>query len=185
MDVRTQCLGLLMRGPASGYELKKLVEEGPFCHFLEASFASIYPALTRLTQEGLVTVTAQPQAGRPEKKTYAITIDGRQAFLNSLEGQLEDDTFRSPWFVAMHFADLLPAERVRELIAHRIASCEALMAKIGNTDAGTSGEKFVAGLGVHLLSAELVYLRQQGTVLAQRRKPPANTAPAAHERLEL
>jgi PadR family transcriptional regulator, regulatory protein AphA len=191
MDVRTQCLGLLMRGPASGYELKKLVEEGPFCHFLEASFASIYPALTRLTHEGLVTVTAQAQAGRPDKKIYAITSAGRLTFLASLEQPLEDDTFRSPWFVAMHFAELLPPDRVRELIAERIAACEALLAKIEQAAAVTPGESFVAGLGVHLITAELSYLKQYGSALARTRtkssSKPASVGgyPAAHDIVEL
>ena len=45
MDVRTICLGILTRGDATGYEIKKLVEDGGYQHFVEASFGSIYPAL--------------------------------------------------------------------------------------------------------------------------------------------
>ena len=51
MDVRTICLGLLTRGDATGYEMKKLFEEEGFGHFAEASFGSIYPALGRLTDD--------------------------------------------------------------------------------------------------------------------------------------
>jgi PadR family transcriptional regulator, regulatory protein AphA len=166
MDVRTQCLGLLMRGPASGYELKKRIEEGPFCHFLEASFAAIYPALSRLTKEGLVTVTAQAQANRPDKKVYQITEGGRATFLRTIAGPLEDDTFRSPWFVAMYFADELPPERLRELIAARIQGCMELLSKIDQDTAETRGATFVAGLGTHLLRAELDYLKTWGVALA-------------------
>lgn len=184
MDVRTQCLGLLMRGPASGYDLKKRVEEGPFCHFLEASFAAIYPALSRLTKEGLVTVTAQAQANRPDKKIYQITPDGREAFLKTIAGPLEDDTFRSPWFVAMYFADELPTARLSELIAARIQGCQSLLGKIDQDKADTRGATFVAGLGVHLLRAELEYLQTWGAALAAgpnkppfRKHPPSPPAP--------
>ena len=52
MNIRTLCLGILSRGDATGYEIKKMAEEGLFSHFVEASFGSIYPALTRMTDEG-------------------------------------------------------------------------------------------------------------------------------------
>jgi PadR family transcriptional regulator, regulatory protein AphA len=191
MDVRTQCLGLLMRGPASGYEIKKLVEEGPFCHFLQASFAAIYPALSRLTQEGLVTVSSCRQSNRPDKKVYEITEQGRAAFFDTIAGPLEDDSFRSPWFVAMYFAEQLPQTRIGELIASRIASCENLLSKIDRDAADTTGARFVAGLGAHLLNAEISYLRANGGQLAagpsatKHRKPHARQTNAAAEPLEL
>ena len=34
MDAKTLCLGVLLRGEASGYEIKKAFEEGPFSQFL-------------------------------------------------------------------------------------------------------------------------------------------------------
>ena len=48
MNVRTLCLGILSLQEASGYEIKKDVEDGVFCHLIDASFGSIYPALTQL-----------------------------------------------------------------------------------------------------------------------------------------
>src|SRR3546814_15551348 len=67
MDVKTLCLGVLSRGEASGYEIKKAFEEGPFSHIHHASFGSIYPALNALSAEGLVAVRAQAQNTRPAK----------------------------------------------------------------------------------------------------------------------
>ena len=179
MDVRTQCLGLLMRGPASGYEIKKMVEEGPFCHFLQASFAAIYPALSKLTQNGLVTVSSRPQPNRPDKKVYHITPQGRSEFLKTISGPLEDDSFRSPWFVAMFFAGELPPDRQRELIASRIAACENMLGKIDLDAAGDAGASFVAGLGAHLLRAELSYLRAHGDRLAAGPSPTKTRKQAA------
>jgi DNA-binding PadR family transcriptional regulator len=37
MNVRTLCLGILSTGEASGYEIKKDIEEGLFSHFIDAS----------------------------------------------------------------------------------------------------------------------------------------------------
>ena len=61
MDVRTICLGILTRGDATGYEIKKLFEDDGYQHFVEASFGSIYPALNRLTEEGYVSVREESQ----------------------------------------------------------------------------------------------------------------------------
>jgi PadR family transcriptional regulator AphA len=59
MNVRTLCLGFLSTGEASGYEIKKGIEDGMFSHFIDASFGSIYPALTQLTAEGLLVLPAK------------------------------------------------------------------------------------------------------------------------------
>ena len=67
MDTKTLCLGVLTRGDASGYEIKKAFEDGPFGHIQEIGFGSIYPALAKLLQDDLVTVTQYAQAGRPAR----------------------------------------------------------------------------------------------------------------------
>ena len=56
MDVKTLCLGVLSRGAASGYEIKKQCEEGPFAHFYAAGFGSIYPALNSLLNDRLISL---------------------------------------------------------------------------------------------------------------------------------
>ena len=71
-------MAFLSTGEASGYEIKKEIEDGLFSHFIDASFGSIYPALTQLTAEGLLTVRAEEQTGKPDKKVYAITTKGRE-----------------------------------------------------------------------------------------------------------
>jgi DNA-binding PadR family transcriptional regulator len=116
MDVRTICLGILTRGNATGYEIKKLFEEDGYQHFIEASFGSIYPALNRLTEEGLVSVREEAQPKRPDRKVYSITEAGRTAFLAALMRPLPEDKHRSPFVFAMLFSHLLPAERVRAIL---------------------------------------------------------------------
>jgi len=85
MDVKTVCLGLLTQGPASGYDLKKTFES-TFGHFFAAGFGSIYPALGTLAEAGLVTCTEVPQDGKPDRKVYSITDDGREAFTRASRG---------------------------------------------------------------------------------------------------
>ena len=61
MDTRTLCLGALQLGEASGYEIKKMFEDGLLSHLHQASFGAIYSALNRLEKEGLATATALAQ----------------------------------------------------------------------------------------------------------------------------
>ncbi len=103
MDVRTLCLGALTLGDATGYEIRKMFEDGVFSHFLEASYGSIYPALTRLTEEGLVTCHSEQQEKRPDKKIYSVTAKGRTAFTEALLEPLAEDKFRSEFLFVMLF----------------------------------------------------------------------------------
>ncbi len=60
MNTKELCLGALFLGDASGYEIKQRFET-TFSHFQQASFAAIYPALTRLKAEGLVSSRVEVQ----------------------------------------------------------------------------------------------------------------------------
>ena len=52
MDVRTICLGILTRGDFTGYEIKKLFEDGRYHYFVEASFGSICRGAGKLPRRG-------------------------------------------------------------------------------------------------------------------------------------
>jgi PadR family transcriptional regulator AphA len=124
MNIRTLCLSILFEGEATGYEIRRLSVEGECSYFVEASFGSIYPALAKLEDEGLVTSRVEPQAGKPAKKVYAITELGRSAFVDSLFEPLAGDVFRSPFLLFARFAHLLPASLVEQRLKERLASSQ-------------------------------------------------------------
>ena len=161
MDVRTICLGILTRGDATGYEIKKLFEEDGYEHFVEASFGSIYPALNRLTDEGYVSVRSESQEKRPDRKVYSITPTGRSQFIASLLKPLPEDRHRSPFVFAMLFADLLPESRVSGLLDAYIEQVEQKLAHLNDRFAASQsgGEKFVTGYGRAVYVAILDFLR--------------------------
>jgi len=159
MDVRTICLGILTRGDATGYEIKKTFEDDGYQHFVEASFGSIYPALNRLTEERLVSVRSEVQEKRPDRKVYSITPAGRAVFLGSLMKPLPEDRHRSPFVFAMLFSHLLPAERVTAMINSYIAQSEEKLAQIREGEPKSPGEAFVNGLGRTIYEASLKYIR--------------------------
>lgn len=160
MDVRTLCLGVLSMGDASGYEIKKKLE-GPFRYFYDASFGSIYPALSRLQKDGFVTGAAQAQAKRPDKKVYSLTTEGRLALVRDLGQDPAPDRLRSEFVVAMRFSHLLPPRRVSEMIDARLAGFRqtvACLEQLDRTKAPTL--EFLLGYALAVYRAEIAYLEQ-------------------------
>src|ERR1700760_4561494 len=160
MDVRTICLGILTRGDATGYEIKKLFDEDGYQHFVEASFGSIYPALNRLTDEGYVSVRSEAQEKRPDRKVYSITPQGPAQSLASLMKPLPEERHRSPFVFAMLFADILPPSRVTSLLDTHVAQIEQKLAHLDSRhqEAMSQGEKFVSGIGRAVYGAILEFL---------------------------
>ncbi|MGB8364616.1 MAG: PadR family transcriptional regulator [Rhizomicrobium sp.] len=161
MDVRTICLGILTRGETTGYDIKKLVEECGYQHFVEASFGSIYPALNQLTRDGLVEVRSEAQDKRPDRKVYSITAAGRSQFIASLLEPLGEDRHRSPFVFAMLFSHLLPPERVSAMLDTYIAQTEENLSRLTKAavEPLTRGERFVTDFGRTLYVAMLDFLQ--------------------------
>jgi len=172
MDARTLCLGALQFGDVSGYEIKKLYEEGDFSHFYETSFGSIYPALNRLVEDGLAVCTEQAQDKRPDKKVYSITAKGRQVFAEALQAAPTPDRFRSDFCFTMVFAHLLPVTRLAQLLDQQAGwygenirrmesgACAALH------DASPA-QRFIHGLGLAAYRAAADYLIQNKDALLE------------------
>jgi len=161
MDVKTLCLGVLSRGEASGYEIKKAFEEGPFRHFHQASFGSIYPSLNALAAEGLVAVREQAQDKRPDKKIYSLAPKGRNALLAALMAPPAPDAMRSDLLFILFFAQYLPAARVDQLITQRVAWYREMLAHMEGCgcDAHLApGADFVRGMGIAVYRAAADYL---------------------------
>ena len=161
MDVKTLCLGVLSRGDASGYEIKKACEEGPFSHFQDASFGSIYPALAKLSAEKLVDCHQMSQEKRPDKKVYSITESGRTALFETLVESPAPDKVNSDFYFMTFFAHFMPASILRKVLEHRIAWYEGVVERMQNCNLALrpSGERFTHGLGLAHYRTEIEYLK--------------------------
>lgn len=72
-------LGLLMKGPKHGYEIKRLLEEELF-PFVGLKVKSIYYPLKKMEKLGLVKKDVGREGKFPEKFIYQITPEGRKIF---------------------------------------------------------------------------------------------------------
>lgn len=130
MNIRTICLAILAHGEASGYDLKKHWEDGPFFHLGGASFGSIYPALAKLEQEGLVASREETQAGKPPRRVYALTAAGSKAFLDEMSVTPERDVFRSHFGIIALCAPFLSRETIARAIDDRLVQQKAEVAAL-------------------------------------------------------
>jgi DNA-binding PadR family transcriptional regulator len=76
MSLEYSLLGFLQYHPMTGYDLKKVLDESTQ-FFWHAELSQIYPELKRLEQKGCIESESLPQEGKPDKKVYSITPQGR------------------------------------------------------------------------------------------------------------
>jgi DNA-binding PadR family transcriptional regulator len=120
MNVRTIGLAILAHGEATGYDLKKSWQEGPFAYLGGASYGSIYPALARLQRDGLIESREEAQHGKPVRRIYSLTEAGRAAFVAEMSGTPEPDEFRSHFGVIALCTPFLERSVVARVIDERL-----------------------------------------------------------------
>ena len=164
MNVRTLCLGILSAGEASGYEIKKDIEEGMFSHFIDASFGSIYPALTQLAGEGLVTVHAEEQTGKPDKKVYAITQKGEETLARSIAVLPARDKYKSEFLFQMLLQEYMTPQLMLAAVDKQLADLTGdldHMAGCNCSEQPHLGARFVKDYGQAVLTAAVTVLNEK------------------------
>jgi DNA-binding PadR family transcriptional regulator len=72
-------LGLVNYQPTTGYELKATFTRS--IHFFwNATLPQIYRTLNQMKKKGWLTMTVEPQVGKPSRNVYHITKAGREEF---------------------------------------------------------------------------------------------------------
>jgi DNA-binding PadR family transcriptional regulator len=177
VDVRTLCLGALCLGDATGYDIKKLFESA-FNHFHHAGFGSIYPALKRLEQEGLVQCRVARGERHPDRKIFAATGAGKQAFHEALVTMPPAEQSRSDFMVLLFFAHLMPpdllAARLDEVQREWEAELRHLqnLARHSDTTAGIA-LTFELGSAVYRAKLETLRARRPDLLARHDKVPPA------------
>lgn len=115
MSLEHAILGLLNYEPMSGYDLKKMIDVS-ISHFWPADQSQIYRTLTRMEQEGWLTVEIIPQDARPPRKVYHLTDAGRTEFMRWLAEPLPEAEIRISWLVQIFFAGRLGDDAVITLL---------------------------------------------------------------------
>lgn len=160
MNVRTLCLAILHHQDATGYEIRKLSTEGKYAYFVDASFGSIYPALAKLEDEGLVTCRQEQQDGKPPRKIYTINDKGRAALRTNLQEVPSPDVFRSEFLLIGMCADLLESGDLERALDVHIAQVKDELSKIDQmcADMGDGEGKWLPDYGKACMNSQLDWL---------------------------
>jgi HlyD family secretion protein len=168
MNARMLCLALLEHCPMSGYEIRKLVSDGFVSHFTEASYGSIYPALDKLEAEGLIAGREERDPGKPPRRVYDITPEGRTAFIAALHEPIEPDLFRSSFLLVAANAPLVDKAHLAGLIDERLANDRAELADMeeqlgrmpAEADPACTATRWTMEYGVHMIRASIAFLTE-------------------------
>jgi DNA-binding PadR family transcriptional regulator len=131
---RLLILGVLRsKQPIHGYDVRRELEESWQAErWAHIAYGSIYFALNKMAEEGLVRAVDTDQVGRrPARTTYAITPEGEAEFQRLLrEYWWEFKTVIDPFQVALAFIDELPREELLAALRHRAAAARSKVAEL-------------------------------------------------------
>ena len=165
-------LGLLAMEPLSGAELRDTIAQS-IRHFWSESFGQVYPALARMTGEGLVEALPPEPTGRRPRVRYAITPAGR-ALLGEWFGEpVVPQPPRQELLLKLFFAPVAPPGVLRAQIADyrtrnqaHLDGLEAALAEIeASAHPSAAYWKITARQGVHVLRATIAWADETLTEL--------------------
>ena len=178
-------LALLEDGPAHGYELKAGFEERYGEAWPAVNIGQVYSTLQRHERDGYVTVEVVPQAGRPDKKVYHLTEEGRVALREWLEAPASTTRLRDQFYLRFLLAADTGLADPFELLERQRASALRALRDLSELDlAADRGDAalLVEGAALHL-QADIRWLDRCEEYLAARATPrtPAALPGAAGE----
>ncbi len=115
-------LGVVAKfGPLTPYAVRRHFAESPAPSF-SSSAGTIYPAMQRLAEDGLLTARAGAR-GRQARQTYRITAAGRRAHRAWLFEELDEAVFApqpDPLRTRLYFLGLLPRATQQRFLARAL-----------------------------------------------------------------
>ncbi len=166
-------LALLARGPAHGYELKRLHDELFAAAGSPVNVGQIYVTLGRLERDGLVEHHPEASTEGPGRKVYELTEVGAKELRSWLESPGPVPQLRSAALLKIIVAlEVAPAEVPGLVSAHRSQCLAALRTLDDRAGQGTGSEasELLVQAGALHLQAELRWLD-----LLTERHPPRRT----------
>ena len=126
-------LGLLCRGPMSGWEVYAGYERS-IGNFWSLSRSQVYREIRTLASAGYIEVG---ETGARERRTCTVTVLGRAAFKAWISALPSDENIRFPLLLTTFFAEAVPPRTLRanfrthrERHAARLAAYEELLPEV-------------------------------------------------------
>ena len=138
-------LGLLRKGPMSGYDLRKDVERS-VGYFWAPAKTQIYATLPRLVEAGFATQQRVVQSAKPDKTIYDLTDAGREALREWVEtAPLDAGQGRNLILLKLYLGEGASLESLQRQLSERAEEAERLQAELQELEAaGIGGSPFEA-----------------------------------------
>src|SRR5205085_515889 len=161
--VEVVVLGLLADERLYGYELLERLRNRSLGFWIEVGRASVYQALRRLEQEGLIAGKAQDGTDGPDRRVYKITRAGRDRLRRGVSERLgASAAYDGESNLALGFSSLLSAEEAKRGLASRQGALADLRGRISAERARLGDDRSVTArmldLQEALASAESAWL---------------------------
>jgi DNA-binding PadR family transcriptional regulator len=127
-EIRLLILGVLhFKQPTYGYEVRRELESWRADEWANIAYGSIYHALKKMAEEGLIEEVGNEQVGnRPARIGYAITPTGEDAFQHLLrEYWWEVKPINDPFMVAVAFMPFMKSEEIIAALKSRMTAIKA------------------------------------------------------------
>lgn len=132
-SIRLFILGTLSAsGPLHGHQIRQQAQSDRTEIWTDIQVGSVYGALKRLANEGLVRELRTERVGnRPERTIYEITPEGRLALSAVREAVMRElDRHFDPFDLALAQSRDLAEEDLEQIIANRLAGLQVELAKL-------------------------------------------------------
>lgn len=123
-------LRMLCDEPMHPYEMQQRIRDHAYDHAVKITHGALYHSVERLAASGLIEPLEVSREGRrPERTTYAVTSQGRDAAHIRLAELLSKPAEEFPLFgTGLAFVNLLPEAEVARQLRGRAVALEAMLA---------------------------------------------------------
>lgn len=162
MSTRLAILDLLQDHPMYGYELKSAIETN-MSDWTSIAFGSIYFALNKLSEEGLIEKVATEQEGnRPSRTIYEITAAGKSEFMKLLREQWQQAEREYYAFdIALFFQEYLSSSEIVVLLENKIRHLENILNTIENRRKASVAPPENTAFAANIVEHSLVHLKAE------------------------
>lgn len=127
-------LTVLSTKDATGYDITKEFSSS-IGYFWKASHQQVYRELNKMAQDNQVTCVLEPQEGKPDRKVYSITAQGRQALSSWFDQPTAHPTVRDEFCAKLMACSVQPSEPYRNQLVELIDDSQKLLSHFENVEA--------------------------------------------------
>lgn len=158
MERKLLLLGILRMQDMHGYQLNEFIDT----HLgtsIQLKKPTVYKLLGRMEGDGWITFREEQVGNYPPRRVYAITEEGKSAFLKLLRESLA--TYKPVSYlsdIGMAYLDALPSNETVTLLVERRKEIKNLVSNIARDEQHKGGFQLMLSHHSHHLIAELDWL---------------------------